>query len=81
MARLISYKILGPLHGRAFRTYRELEEEILKQFNKHLDDNPPGYTHMQLIEWGEKQGWIRKEGNVFVVFYDKPLMGVRSSSA
>jgi hypothetical protein len=52
--------LFRPLDGRDFACDRELQEAVLKIFNAHLAEMPPGYLYTQLIDWGRWQGWIRR---------------------
>lgn len=66
-----SHCVFTELNGRAFATYRALEEAVLKEFNNNLADFPPGYTYRNLIEWGEQKRWIQKVGQRgYAIFFD-----------
>lgn len=58
--------VFGELDGQRFPTYQQLQEAILAAFNRHLAEFPPGYSYLQLIEWGARQNWIvPTDGNGF----------------
>ena len=49
--------------GKSFSNYGCLQQAVLDKFNEHLADFPPRYSYLQLIEWGERQGWISSESS------------------
>jgi hypothetical protein len=57
--RLSAREFFSALDGQEYDTYRQLQEAVRRQFNEHLADFPPQYSYLQLIEWGERQRWIR----------------------
>jgi hypothetical protein len=54
----ITREFFAPLSGHEFRSYRDLENEIVKRFNAQLEEFPPHYSYQQLIRWGQRQGVI-----------------------
>lgn len=63
-------RIFRSLHGRCFTPWREFENALLKEFNERLQEIPPGYTYLQLIEFAKKNRWIRQdaEGKFWVIY-------------
>ena len=69
--RSVARKIFSELNGRAFQNHGDLEKVIVEYFNKYLSEFPPRYYYTHLMEFAKTNGWLRKEGNIWVIFYDE----------
>lgn len=59
---MIPFTFRDVLHGLEnckFENYEALLEAIRKQFNKHVLDLPPGFTHFDVLERGIEKQWIK----------------------
>ncbi|MCW3101542.1 MAG: hypothetical protein JWL77_7160 [Chthonomonadaceae bacterium] len=54
--------VLDGLNGKAFESYRSLQQELLDRYNDHLTEFPPHYSFAQFVEWFQRNNWIREEG-------------------
>jgi FAD/FMN-containing dehydrogenase len=51
-------ELLGPLDGQEFKSYRDLQINVLRYFNERIEEVAPGYTYQDLIDWAERKKWI-----------------------
>lgn len=71
-------EVFKELNGRTFQNYAELEIVVVELYNKYLGYWPSGYHYRNLLDLGERNGWIRQEGSLLVVLYDAKTDEVRS---
>ena len=65
-------ELLKPLNNRQYGTYRELQQHVLKEFNRRVAEVPPGYTYQHLIDWALQNNWIQQaNGRGYVVKIEK----------
>ena len=57
--------VFKSLSSKEFSTYKELEIEVLRSFNRFLQNFPPAFTHRDLIRWGLFEGYIEKRDSRF----------------
>jgi hypothetical protein len=62
-----SKELLGELTDQEFPDFESLEKGILDVFNENIDRVPPHYSYRQLLQFGERQGWIQQRGNKYVI--------------
>lgn len=55
------------IDGKEYRSYRELEEEVIHLFNRHLGDFPPHYSYRDAIAWADHKRWLHPQAGRFVV--------------
>jgi hypothetical protein len=55
---MTSREFFGELQGQEFRSFQELQQTILRAFNERLEQFPPQYSYLQLIDWGKRNQWI-----------------------
>ena len=63
MIELSVRDLFRELEGTTYPDYRTMQEAVLNLFNRHVRAFPPRYSYLQLIAWGEEQGWIRPTGD------------------
>ena len=65
-------ELMKPLDNTQYASYRELQERVLKEFNRRVGEVPPGYTYQHLIDWALQNNWIqRANGRGYVVKVEK----------
>ncbi len=63
MSALSARQLFLPLNGKTYETYLDLEDEMIGVYNKVLGAFPPNYTCEQLLEYGERRGWVVPQGS------------------
>lgn len=54
--------VVRKLNGRTFRSYSGMEDAVRKLFKRHRQEFPVEYSHVQLMEWANGNGWILLAG-------------------
>ncbi len=78
MAQITFGDILHDLEGQEFRSYRELLDAVRKVFNQHVLEFPPGYTHLDVLEYGQKNNWIEGRSDQTYVVHVNSLPTLRA---